>query len=401
MDDLQFGALVEQLNRIASALEQHNAMVFASQPDRPAPNLQRKLEDYAGFEWDTIGAHVEAFDRHGATEVTWNSRIFKRYRSTEDDDKGQDIRFRRVVSGTVAEKNLKWETLIKFGGNRKPAKPLRGEIAEKIEGKRNVPVGQESKQGGATLNPPVATLGERMTATAPAKPQPRVELPAALRKDWLYWHDEAAKFGPVPAELGIYETDTVASVNDKISRLTKLVEAGAASAVQSMLDELAMALVDAKAAGVEVPAEFYEVAGAPVELIEMRIGTVKNLLLAKQGEQVMTVPAAQQQIAGIAGQDVINRLVDAAAKSASRVMSNSMSFDTVSALEYIAGNEAMRHAFCGRVFGQPKFSELKDAQKYALFNWLKPARVGGKAQPTNPKAASEFAAVMQMQEVPA
>jgi hypothetical protein len=98
---------------------------------------------------------------------------------------------------------------------------------------------------------------------------------------------------------------------------------------------------------------------------------------------------------------VINRLVDAAAKSASRVMSNSMSFDTVSALEYIAGNEAMRHAFCGRVFGQPKFSELKDAQKYALFNWLKPARVGGKAQPTNPKAASEFAAVMARDEVPA
>jgi hypothetical protein len=395
MDDLQFGALVEQLNRIASALEQHNAMVFASQPDRPAPNLQRKLEDYAGFEWDTIGAHVEAFDRHGATEVTWNGRIFKRYRSTEDDDKGQDIRFRRVVSGTVAEKNLKWETLIKFGGNRKPAKPLRGEIAEKIQHE------QESKQGGATLNPPVATLGERMTATTPAKPQSRVELPAALRKDWLYWHDEAAKFGSVPAELGIYEADTVASVKDKIARLAQLVEAGAATAMQLMLDQLAMVLADAKAAGVDVPAEFYEVAGAPVELIEMRIGTVRNLITAKQGEQVMTVPATQQQIAGIAGQDVINRLVDAAAKSASRVMSNSMSFDTVSALEYIAGSEAMRHAFCGRVFGQPKFSELKDAQKYALFNWLKPARVGGKAQPTNPKAASEFAAVMQMQEVPA
>ena len=31
----------------------------------------------------------------------------------------------------------------------------------------------------------------------------------------------------------------------------------------------------------------------------------------------------------------------------------------------------------------------------------KPARVSGKAQPTNPKAASEFAAVMSLQEVPA
>jgi hypothetical protein len=402
MDDLQFGALVEQLNRIATALEQHNAMVFASQPDRPAPNLQRKLEDYAGFEWDTIGAHVEAFDRHGATEVTWNGRIFKRYRSTEDDDKGQDIRFRRVVSGTVAEKNLKWETLIKFGGNRKPAKPLRGEIAEKIEHKQGVPVGQNVPVGQSStpLNPPVATLGERMAAQQPAKPQPqtRIEIPADLRKDWLYWHDQAAKFGPVPAELGIYDVDTISSVNDKISRLTKLVEAGAASAVQSMLDDLAMALVDAKTAGVEVPAEFYETAGAPVELLEMRIGTVRNLITAKQGEQVMTQPATQQtQITGIAGQDVINRLVDAAAKSASRVMSNSMSFDTVSALEYIAGSEAMRQAFCGRVFGQPKFSEMGPGQKYALFNWLKPARVSGKAQPTNPKAASEFAAVMQMQ----
>jgi hypothetical protein len=309
------------------------------------------------------------------------------------------------VSGTVAEKNLKWETLIKFGGNRKPAKPLRGEIAEKIEHKQSVPVGQNVPVGQSStpLNPPVATLGERMAATTPGAPSPlkRIEIPADLRKDWLYWHDEAAKYGPVPAELGIYDTDTVASVNDKISRLTKLVEAGAASAVQSMLDDLAMALVDAKQAGVEVPTEFYETAGAPVELLEMRIGTVRNLITAKQGEQVMTHQQPQQQLAGVAAQDVINRLVDAAAKSASRVMSNSMSFDTVSALEYIAGSEAMRQAFCGRVFGQPKFSELGAGQKYALFNWLKPARVGGKAQPTNPKAASEFAAVMSVQEVPA
>lgn len=394
--------LLGVLGRIAGALEAHNALLFAAQPDRPAPNLQRKLEDYAGFDWDTIGAHIEAFDRHGATEVTWNGKLFKRYRSAEDDDKGQDIRFRRVASGTVAEKNLKWESLIKFGSNRKPAKPLRGDLADKIE---------HAKPSDPPASSPLPALGEGLGAchplgvvgvTTPTETQQRKpELPTELRRDWLHWHDQAAKFGSVPAELGLYDVDTIASVKDKIAALVKLYESNVTATINAACDQLAALLAEAKQAGIDVPAEFFDLDHATLDVIELRIGTVKNLLAAKHGEQVTTQPATQQPITNIAGQQIIARLQDMAAKSAQRTMSQSMSFDTVSALEHIAGSEPMRHAFCQRVFGIAKFADLKDPQRYALFSWLKPARASGsKAQPTNPKASSELAAVMATPEVP-
>lgn len=380
---------VAALNRIADALEAHNALLFASQPERPAPNLQRRLEEYAGFDWSSIGARVEAFDRHGATEVTWNGKIFKRYRSNDDDEKGIDIRFRRVASGTVAEKNLKWESLIKFGGNRKPAKPLRGDLADKIEQQRNVPLGQHT----ASPNPPVATLGERMAAQ-PAPPATRIEIPADLRKDWLYWHDEAAKFGPVPAELGLYEADTIASVRDKIISITQLVEAGAAAAAQSLIDKLVMALADAKEAGVDVPPEFFETAGVAISVIEMRIGTINNLIAAKHNTQA---PVTQQPAMVIDTAAVISELRGNAVKSAGRIMSKFMAADVVMALESIAGSKERRQAFTKIVFERESYAELSDAQRYALHAWLRPAKRNNAPMATNPRAAIELRAVLAAQ----
>jgi hypothetical protein len=412
MDQLLLSAFIEQITRIANALEHHNAMLFAAQPDRPAPNLQRKLEDYAGFDWDTIGAHVEAFDRHGATEVSWNGRIFKRYRSTEDDDKGQDIRFRRVASGTVAEKNLKWETLIKFGGNRKPAKPLRGELAEKIE----------HKQGNVPLNPPVATLGERIAATAPAQPQQHIEIPAELRRDWLHWHDQTAKFGNVPAELGLYDVDTIASVKDKIAALVKVYESNVAATLNTACDQLAALLADAKQAGVEVPAEFYDIDHATLDVIELRIGTVRNLIAAKQGAQTMTQPTPQQpppqssalvpspseRVSGemvIDTAGVIRDLRSAAVKSGGRVMNKWQAAEIVQALESIAGSKERRQQFTKIVFERESYADLSDAQRYALHAWLRPAKRNNASMSTNPRAAIELRAVLAAQsegrEVPA
>lgn len=154
MDDTQFGALVMVLNRIGDALEQNNMLLLASRPAAPAPNLRRPLAAYATFDWAQIGASEIAHDDYGATEVEWNGRTFKRYSSREEDEKGIDVRFRRVVSGTVAERNIVWETLIKFADG-KPAKKLRGEAAEAVQAaKQQAPASKSPEKPSAPASQP-------------------------------------------------------------------------------------------------------------------------------------------------------------------------------------------------------------------------------------------------------
>jgi hypothetical protein len=370
MDQLQFGAFIEQLTRIANALE-------AAKPAEPDA-ITLPIGAYKTFDWTQINCRVFADDDFGVSQVFCmnDGRVYTR---RTNDKFGSEIWFSRG-DGKAADGTARYKRLIEFR-----------------EIKDAEPIGRKAEQ--ALKHAPNVQAPE---LKAPALNAPRIELPADLRKDWLYWHDEASKFGAVPAELGIYEADTISSVKDKIARLTALVEAGAVADAQILLDKLVMALADAKEAGVDVPAEFYATAGVPADVIEMRIGTVKNLIAAQQGAQVMTQSAtqsapAQQPIANVAAQQVINDLRDAAGKSAQRVTTQSQDFDIISALEHVCGTEKARQRFTEIVFGEARFDKLKPAQRCALLTWLRPARVAsGKAQPTNPKAAAGVAAVLTM-----
>jgi len=387
MDSTQFDAMLGVLNRIAVALE------AAKPAEMDAITLP--IGAYKTFDWAQINCRVFAGDEFGVSQV-FSMNDGRVYTRRTNDKFGSEIWFSRG-DGKSADGTPHYKRLIEFReiGNAEPI----GRKAE--QALKHAP-----EMKAPALNPPVATLGERMVAQQPAshppasqqviEPKPaRIEIPAELRKDWLHWHDQAAKFGSVPTELGLYDADTIASVKDKIARLTQLVDAAASAAMQALIDKLVMALADAKETGVEVPAEFYETTGAALDVIEMRIGTINNLIAARQGEQAMTQsPAQQQPIAGVAAQQVVSHLRDAASKSASRAMSNAQCYDTVGALEYIAGSEAARQAFCKAVFDRAKFDELSAGQKYALFIWLKPARVNNKPQPTNPKASAELRAVL-------
>lgn len=179
-------ALIATLGRLAQAFENFNTLQAGPPGQRPAPNLRRKLEDYADFDPASIGAVGVAWDHFGWTELEWDMRIFKRYRSGDDDDKGTDIRFRRVKSGNVAEKNLVWETLIKFS-NARPAKPLRGELAETINAAKAaaLKVPTESSPGTAvqpavTGQPPKPKTGP-LTEPDPSKAVERPFAPLELR----------------------------------------------------------------------------------------------------------------------------------------------------------------------------------------------------------------------------
>jgi hypothetical protein len=241
MDNLQFGALLATLGRIGDALEQHNMLLMASQSDRAAPKLQRSLEAYAGFDWPAIGAQVLATDRFGATEVEWGNRVFVRRRSAEDDDKGEDIRFSRVASGTVAEQNIRWETLIKFGGSHKPAKPLRGDIADKVAAAAATAAQSAATTTVAVAPPPQKPASPASPTTPPAAPSapeataasaPTAK-PASRTQHVDDQHAEAAKayrerfnVADIPGHLVLAWDDTLAAVEQKIAALTRMATTG-------------------------------------------------------------------------------------------------------------------------------------------------------------------------------
>lgn len=375
-------ALLAVLGRIANVLE-------APRESAHDDTLVFPLGDYKAFDWAKIGATVIQSDEFGVSVIrAGNGRMATR---RTNEKFGTEIWFSYAI-GKNADDTPKYQRVIEFREIKPPE-----------------PIGRKTEQALKTAKPtptpsPLPALGEGMgvganSATTSTPTPRRQEIPADLRAEWLAAHDALSKRQTVPAGLGIYDADDETSVRIKIAALNDLTRAAENTAADLALDQLVMALANAKAVGLQVPAGFYDTATATLDELEMRVSTLKNLITAHQSAPATAAPhhlQQQQQIASVAGQQVINALQDMAAKSAQRTMSNSMGFDTVSALEHIAGSEPMRHAFCQRVFGIAKFADLKDPQKYALFSWLKPARVGNKAQPTNPKASNEFAAVMAM-----
>lgn len=188
MDDKQLALLLTAMsdqtaamNRMADAmtgillhLDPKQAAKFA------APGYQRPLAAYATFDWNSIDATVIGFDRHGATEVEHNGVAYRRYRSNDDDPKGIDIRFRRVVAGTPEGKDMVWATLIKFADKRQkdPPRPLRGELAEKVEQAASA----AAKSANAPAPLPPEPLPPPATQSAMAEPEAPT-VPAVLAVD--------------------------------------------------------------------------------------------------------------------------------------------------------------------------------------------------------------------------
>lgn len=229
MDDTQLAmvltAMSDQtvaMNRMADAmtgillhLDPKQAAKFA------APGYMRPLAAYATFEWNSIDAHVIAFDRHGATEVEHNGVAYRRYRSNDDDPKGVDIRFRRVVAGTPEGKDMVWATLIKFADKRQkdPPRPLRGELAEKIEQAQTA--GSAAAEGAQPAHAPAAVSEP---APLPGPPVPTsITAPTPTVPPWA-----AAGVGPATRIEPEPSIPTLAPVSD--------VNRSAVSSLQANID---------------------------------------------------------------------------------------------------------------------------------------------------------------------
>ncbi|MGP1382994.1 MAG: single-stranded DNA-binding protein [Thainema sp.] len=59
------------MERIAIALER-------MAPDDGAPNLQKSIEEFKGFDWPSIGARVVQSDQYGPAIVEWGGKQFTR-----------------------------------------------------------------------------------------------------------------------------------------------------------------------------------------------------------------------------------------------------------------------------------------------------------------------------------
>jgi hypothetical protein len=93
------------LNRIASALE------TIAMSNAKAPNLQRPIESYANFDFDSIGAQVKSADQFGATALDWGGFIWTR-RSPQNKF-GEAIWFSRAI-GKKEDGSNEYARLISF-----------------------------------------------------------------------------------------------------------------------------------------------------------------------------------------------------------------------------------------------------------------------------------------------
>lgn len=123
MNEEQFNRLYDLLAKGLGAMNNHLASIGDTHKQlnsqlqqfliaaNPAPNYQKPLAEYWGFDWDSIGATPQSFDEEGATSVEWNGRLFTR-RSPQN--KFQEaVWFSRAV-GKDSEGNNRYEKLITF-----------------------------------------------------------------------------------------------------------------------------------------------------------------------------------------------------------------------------------------------------------------------------------------------
>ncbi len=104
-------ALQQTQTRHLEAIANHLATLTQAQAGAaPAPNLQRRLAEFADFDWSSIAATVVDSDDWGAALVEWQGRQFKR--RSPDNKFDAAIWYSRAV-GKEGDK-VRYERLITF-----------------------------------------------------------------------------------------------------------------------------------------------------------------------------------------------------------------------------------------------------------------------------------------------
>jgi hypothetical protein len=352
--DQQFAELLTVLKPIADLA----TLMIQDRKRVNAPNLTRPLADYDTFDFETQipGCLVIARDRDNfPTEVEYDGRVYRRYRSAEDDVKGRDIRYRCVVSGTVADKNMEWATLIAFREPKK-VRDLNASV------KAGIAEGKAARQ---------ATAATQAPATTPTQPAQPVVDPVARAAEAL-----GGQLRQAPAP------DMVRA--------------------RAELDKL---LADAKDACIELPTSTTPTPSDNVAMIYTRAATVRNMLDARKrsgappavtGAPSVTASASAGSVTfgPDAGERVAVRIQAIAARMQGRGTTPAQDGQLVATLNALCGGEDRRHVFLRGVFLKESLKELSPAQKRGLYDWLKPSTKDGQAISANPDATHAIAAVL-------
>jgi hypothetical protein len=353
--DQQFAELLTVLKPIADLA----TLMIQDRKRVNAPNLTRPLADYDTFDFETQipGCLVIARDRDGfPTEVEFDGRVYRRYRSAEDDAKGRDIRYRCVVSGTVAEKNMVWATLIAFREPKK-VRDLNSSV------KAGIAEGKATRQ---------ATAATQAPATTPAQPA----------------------------------ADPVTRAAEALGGKVRTVPAPEQVRALAELDKL---MHDAKDAGLELPSWEPATVADDVAMIYTRAATVRNLLDARKRSGAPpavaigpTVTASASIGAGKpspeAGEAVVMELQRIASRSAARRTTPGQDGQIVATLNELCLGDENRHAFIKAVFLKDSYKDLLPGQRSALFTWLMPSTKDGKPISCNMNAQAGVACVLAYAE---
>ena len=166
---------LKQLARIADALE---VMALAAAPK--SPNYLRTLDEFAGFDWEAIGAEVLAIDEFGVGQVKWGGYIWTR-RAPEN--KYTDAVWFSRPDGKNEEGSNRYVRLITFK-NPTQAEP----VSRKVERAINQPA-----RPAAEPEPAATTTPAKYDPTKDARlktlkhPSEALELEGVVTSVTLYW----------------------------------------------------------------------------------------------------------------------------------------------------------------------------------------------------------------------
>lgn len=164
-----------QLARIADALE-----TLAGPAKAAAPDYTRPIEEYAGFDWDSIHARVVKTDRDGPTHVEWQGQVYTRRspsnkfdpavwfsRATGRDEEGGDVTYARLITfRTIKEADpLPDKTRESF--SRPPAQR---QDATALAGQSTARPPAAPANGKPAASKPAAATQPAMTLTTPPPP---------------------------------------------------------------------------------------------------------------------------------------------------------------------------------------------------------------------------------------
>lgn len=107
-----FAAVKASLDALQNVISRNTDMLagFVA-ANNPAPNYNRRIEEFLTFDWASIDAHVEEADEDGPSIVNWQNRLF--IRRTGNPTFGENVLYFSRAIGRDGDKT-KYERLITF-----------------------------------------------------------------------------------------------------------------------------------------------------------------------------------------------------------------------------------------------------------------------------------------------